>query len=84
MSSDKLHPIAEFFFIMGLFIIIVQIWVYIQIPWNIVNRYLPNQSWLYTANFAVGISLGLTEIAVSWLINEKLNKTATKIGPGER
>ena len=64
-KKKSLNPISRFLFVMGLIVIFLTVWVVFTAS---------EFSELYWLLFAIGISLGITEIAVAWLIDIQLEK----------
>lgn len=76
MSDQATKPAAIVFVILGIFVIAFEAYAYSQVPWDaLANLHLDAQIVSLQASFLIGISLGLTEFAVAWLIqNHKEEK----------
>ena len=64
---------ARYFLIMGVIIILATFYQMSQIPWNDLQRL--GVGWLgqqLALGFIIQLSIGLTEIAVAWLIGKHL------------
>ena len=61
---------ARLFTIMGVLIIVLTFWSFLQFPFDKVE---PAQNWFYLLIFILGIFFGVTEIAVAWLLGKHMN-----------
>ena len=56
---------ARFFYIMGTLVILLAIWWFLETPLDVTD-------WFYVLNFLVWLSVGITEIAVGYLIEKQM------------
>lgn len=65
---------VRFFYIMGTSIILFAFWSLLVIPWDALEEMSPEFAWLFVYTFVVQLSVGITEIAVGWLVNKELSR----------
>jgi hypothetical protein len=63
---------ARFFTIMGFLIIGITFWTGLIIPWEALRKIDPDLEFFFILNFITSLSIGLTEIAVAWLLGKHL------------
>jgi Flp pilus assembly protein TadB len=68
---SPLSPLVIFFYVMGAVIILLSLLSLFFIPWNLVE---PPLSWIYMLNWLVSFSVGVTEIAVGWLLDGEFQR----------
>lgn len=61
---------TRFFYVMGGLILILTVWTGVEIPWSQLTDEIASSIFL---NLIIGLSVGVTEIAVGWLIGLHLN-----------
>jgi ribosomal protein S17E len=66
-------PIVLFFYIMGAIIVLLSLGFLLSIRWDLLQ---PPASWLYLLVWFVSFSVGLTEIAVGWLVDKQFLRTS--------
>jgi len=57
---------------MGGLILILTVWTGVEIPWSRLTEELASSMFL---NLIIGLSVGVTEIAVGWLVGLHLEET---------
>ena len=62
---------ARIFYFMGILVLIVTLWTGLEVPWNRLDEGVGASIFL---NLIIGMSVGLTEIAVGWLIGLHLEE----------
>jgi len=65
---------ARLFYLMGVLILILTVWTSFEIPWRNLSDEL---GWIVFLSLIVSASVGLTEIAVGWLVGLHLNEEST-------
>ena len=68
-GGDLLARGVRFFYIMGTVILILTLWSALQTPWDAIDRLNPDLGWALFLNLIVWLSVGVTEIAVGWLVD---------------
>ena len=56
---------TRFFYFMGGLILILTVWLGIEAPWNQLSDEIAFSMFM---NLIIGLSVGVTEIAVGWLV----------------
>jgi len=69
---------VRFFYVMGTLIVILTIWNALQTPWDKIHELNPDLEWTFLLSLIVSLSLGITEIAVGWLIGIHSKEVAPK------
>ncbi|MBK5134275.1 hypothetical protein JJE00_07635 [Candidatus Bathyarchaeota archaeon] len=62
---------ARFFYLMGTLVLILTVWTGLEVQWSRLDEAIAASMFL---NLIIGMSVGLTEIAVGWLIGLHLEE----------
>lgn len=71
---------ARFFTIMGFLTIGITFWTVLILPWEALRRINPDLEFFFILNFLTSLGIGLTEIAVAWLIGKHLDSPQRNTG----